>query len=60
MRRAFAVLAVMAGAGSVVREDVPQDGLAVGVPARIIEGRGDKMRKVEAADPDEEPPEQSQ
>ena len=35
------------GAGSVVRGDVPEDGLAVGVPARIIEGRGDKMGKRE-------------
>lgn len=31
------------GAGSVVTEDVPDGALAVGVPARIIEGRGDKM-----------------
>jgi bifunctional UDP-N-acetylglucosamine pyrophosphorylase/glucosamine-1-phosphate N-acetyltransferase len=33
------------GAGSVVRGDVPDDALAVGVPARIIEGKGDKMDK---------------
>ena len=33
------------GAGSVVRGDVPDDALAVGVPARIIEGKGDKMAK---------------
>lgn len=33
------------GAGSVVREDVPDGALAVGVPARIIEGRGDRMKK---------------
>lgn len=33
------------GAGSVVRGDVPDDALAVGVPARIIEGRGNKMGK---------------
>ena len=33
------------GAGSVVREDVPDDSLAVGVPARIIKGRGDRMGK---------------
>ena len=33
------------GAGSVVREDVPPDGLAVGVPARIIEGKGNRMGK---------------
>jgi bifunctional UDP-N-acetylglucosamine pyrophosphorylase / glucosamine-1-phosphate N-acetyltransferase len=31
------------GAGSVVKGDVPDDALAVGVPARIIEGKGDKM-----------------
>ena len=31
------------GAGAVVREDVPDDALAVGVPARIVEGKGDKM-----------------
>ena len=33
------------GAGSVVRGDVPDDALAVGVPARIIKGKGDKMDK---------------
>lgn len=33
------------GAGSVVRDDVPDDGLAVGVPARIIEGKGNRMAK---------------
>ena len=33
------------GAGSVVRGDVPDDALAVGVPARIIEGKGGKMDK---------------
>ena len=33
------------GAGSVVRDDVPDDALAVGVPARIVEGKGDKMGK---------------
>lgn len=33
------------GAGSVVRDDVPDDALAVGVPARIIEGRGDRLEK---------------
>lgn len=31
------------GAGSVVKGDVPDDSLAVGVPARVIEGRGNKM-----------------
>lgn len=33
------------GAGAVVRGDVPDDALAVGVPARIIEGKGNKMDK---------------
>ncbi|MDQ3962555.1 MAG: bifunctional UDP-N-acetylglucosamine diphosphorylase/glucosamine-1-phosphate N-acetyltransferase GlmU [Actinomycetota bacterium] len=33
------------GAGSVVRDDVPDDALAIGVPARIVEGKGDKMGK---------------
>lgn len=32
------------GAGSVVREDVPDGALAVGVPARLIERRGDRMQ----------------
>jgi bifunctional UDP-N-acetylglucosamine pyrophosphorylase/glucosamine-1-phosphate N-acetyltransferase len=31
------------GAGAVVRGDVPDDALAVGVPARVIEGKGDKL-----------------
>jgi bifunctional UDP-N-acetylglucosamine pyrophosphorylase / glucosamine-1-phosphate N-acetyltransferase len=43
------------GAGSVVRDDVPDGALAVGVPARILEGKGDRMKKGRAA-PDEEPP----
>ena len=42
------------GAGAVVRGDVPDDGLAVGVPARIIEGKGNKMGRVERADAGEE------
>jgi bifunctional UDP-N-acetylglucosamine pyrophosphorylase / glucosamine-1-phosphate N-acetyltransferase len=33
------------GAGSVVRGDVPDDALAVGVPARVIPDKGDKMGK---------------
>ena len=33
------------GAGSVVRDDVPPDGLAVGVPARVIEGKGNRLKK---------------
>jgi bifunctional UDP-N-acetylglucosamine pyrophosphorylase / glucosamine-1-phosphate N-acetyltransferase len=32
------------GAGAVVRDDVPDEALAVGVPARIIEGKGNKMK----------------
>lgn len=35
------------GAGSVVRDDVPDDALAVGVPARVIEGKGNRMRPKE-------------
>ena len=31
------------GAGSVVKGDVPDDALAVGVPARVLKGKGDKM-----------------
>lgn len=42
------------GAGAVVRGDVPDDGLAVGVPARIIEGKGNKMGRVERAEAGEE------
>ena len=41
------------GAGSVVRGDVPDDALAVGVPARIIEGKGNKMGKVERPENEE-------
>lgn len=33
------------GAGSVVREDVPDEALAVGVPARIIEGKGNRIKE---------------
>ena len=33
------------GAGSVVRQDVPDEALAVGVPARIIEGKGNRIKK---------------
>ena len=35
------------GAGAVVKGDVPDDALAVGMPARIIEGKGNKMKKPE-------------
>jgi len=41
------------GAGSVVREDVPDDALAVGVPARVIEGRGDRMAKDKKTEQDD-------
>jgi bifunctional UDP-N-acetylglucosamine pyrophosphorylase/glucosamine-1-phosphate N-acetyltransferase len=41
------------GAGSVVRGDVPDDALAVGVPARIIEGKGNKMGRVEKPESEE-------
>ena len=41
------------GAGSVVREDVPDDALAIGVPARIVEGKGDKMGKKAGQDPED-------
>ena len=41
------------GAGSVVRGDVPDDALAVGVPARIIEGKGNKMGRVEKPENEE-------
>lgn len=33
------------GAGSVVRDDVPDGALAVGVPARIIEGKGNRKKR---------------
>lgn len=33
------------GAGSVVRDDVPDGALAVGVPARILEGKGNRKKK---------------
>ncbi|MFN2389377.1 MAG: bifunctional UDP-N-acetylglucosamine diphosphorylase/glucosamine-1-phosphate N-acetyltransferase GlmU [Actinomycetota bacterium] len=42
------------GAGSVVRDDVPDDALAVGVPARIIEGKGNRMSGRADADRPEE------
>jgi acetyltransferase-like isoleucine patch superfamily enzyme len=40
------------GAGAVVRGDIPDEALAVGVPARIIEGRGNRM----VPEPDDEEP----
>jgi bifunctional UDP-N-acetylglucosamine pyrophosphorylase / glucosamine-1-phosphate N-acetyltransferase len=42
------------GAGAVVRGDVPDDALAVGMPARIIEGKGDRMgRKKPSPEPED-------
>ena len=41
------------GAGSVVRGDVPDDALAVGVPARIIEGKGNKMGRLDTPETEE-------
>lgn len=38
------------GAGSVVRGEVPDDALAVGVPARVIEGKGNKMKRADRPD----------
>lgn len=46
------------GAGSVVRGDVPDDALAVGVPARVIKGKGNKMKRAREAD--KEPPERGE
>lgn len=43
------------GAGSVVKGEVPDDALAVGVPARILAGKGDKMGRK-----DDEGPSQTQ
>lgn len=46
------------GAGAVVRQDVPDDALAVGVPARLIEGRGRKLTSRRSPDgPGPEPEE---
>jgi len=42
------------GAGAVVRDDVPDGALAVGVPARIIEGKGHRMPAREVEDKDDE------
>jgi bifunctional UDP-N-acetylglucosamine pyrophosphorylase/glucosamine-1-phosphate N-acetyltransferase len=46
------------GAGAVVKDDVPDGALAVGVPARIIEGKGNRMqpRKSEDSDGEDEQP----
>ena len=38
------------GAGAVVRGEVPDDALAVGVPARVIEGKGNKMKRTDRPD----------
>jgi bifunctional UDP-N-acetylglucosamine pyrophosphorylase/glucosamine-1-phosphate N-acetyltransferase len=42
-------------AGAVVRGEVPEDSLAVGVPARIIEGKGDRMNKKKEGDEKQDP-----
>jgi bifunctional UDP-N-acetylglucosamine pyrophosphorylase/glucosamine-1-phosphate N-acetyltransferase len=44
------------GAGAVVKGEVPDDSLAVGVPARILEGKGDRMNKKPDVDEDPETP----
>jgi bifunctional UDP-N-acetylglucosamine pyrophosphorylase / glucosamine-1-phosphate N-acetyltransferase len=44
------------GAGAVVRGDVPDDALAVGMPARILPGKGDRMMRggrTESSQPDD-------
>jgi bifunctional UDP-N-acetylglucosamine pyrophosphorylase/glucosamine-1-phosphate N-acetyltransferase len=41
------------GAGSVVKGNVPDDALAVGMPARILGGKGDKMGRKENDGPDD-------
>jgi bifunctional UDP-N-acetylglucosamine pyrophosphorylase/glucosamine-1-phosphate N-acetyltransferase len=41
------------GAGSVVKGDVPDDALAVGVPARVMKGKGDKMGRAAGKKTDE-------
>ena len=38
------------GAGTVLNKDVPDDALAVGVPARILKDRGDRMKRKDADD----------
>jgi len=42
-----------------VRDDVPDDALAVGAPARMIEGRGNKMARPNDS-PDKDPQEDEQ
>jgi bifunctional UDP-N-acetylglucosamine pyrophosphorylase / glucosamine-1-phosphate N-acetyltransferase len=42
------------GAGAVVRGDVPDDALAVGMPARILEGKGDRMGRKEDPEDDDD------
>jgi bifunctional UDP-N-acetylglucosamine pyrophosphorylase/glucosamine-1-phosphate N-acetyltransferase len=44
------------GAGAVVKGEVPDGALAVGVPARIIEGKGNKMGKQQVEPEESSPP----
>jgi bifunctional UDP-N-acetylglucosamine pyrophosphorylase / glucosamine-1-phosphate N-acetyltransferase len=43
------------GAGAVVTKDVPDDALAVGAPARVFTGRGDRMGRGKRIEESEEP-----
>lgn len=47
------------GAGAVVRGDVPPEALAVGAPARVIAGRGDRMKPHEQGEGGDNASEQS-
>ena len=38
------------GAGAVVKGEVPDDALAVGAPARILPGKGDKLKRRDASE----------